>query len=160
MKFKTCLSTPIGYLTIEGSHSYVEAVLFTDEKSSVSKKLPPLAKETVSQLKEYFEGKREEFSIPVLQTGTIFQQQVWNQLISIPYGSTYSYLKIAQQIGNIKSTRAIGNANSKNAISILVPCHRVIGASGKLVGYAGGLWRKDWLLNHEARIANGVQTLF
>ena len=94
------------------------------------------------------------------QHGTDFQQRVWNELLGIPFGKTISYLELARRLGDIKSIRAAASANGKNNIVIVVPCHRVIGSHNDLVGYGGGIWRKRWLLEHEAKIAHGVQTLF
>lgn len=109
---------------------------------------------------EYFQGLRRSFDLPVHQTGSDFQQQVWGELIGIPFGRTVSYMDIAKRVGDPKAVRAVGMANNKNNVVIVVPCHRVIGAKGDLVGYGGGLQRKTWLLEHENRIANGVLTLF
>lgn len=110
-----------------------------------------LLQAAVSQLTEYFAGQRSEFMLPLAATGTTFQHQVWRQLAQIPYGQTESYGDLATKIGNKKAMRAVGAANGRNPIAIIVPCHRVIGADGKLTGYAGGLTRKIWLLQHEQR---------
>lgn len=112
------------------------------------------------QLHEYFEGNRKEFDLPVHQNGTAFQQKIWSALTQIPYGKTMSYLELSKRTGDAKAIRAVGTTNGKNQLSIVVPCHRVIGSNGSLTGYGGGLWRKQWLLEHEARFAHGVQTLF
>ena len=109
---------------------------------------------------EYFNGKRKFFTLLLSQTGTAFQQNVWNELEKIHYGSTISYHTLSKKLGNAKAIRAVGTANGKNNIAIVIPCHRVIGSNGSLVGYAGELWRKKWLLEHEAKFAHGVQTLF
>ena len=109
---------------------------------------------------EYFSGHRSKFELPLQQQGTGFQQKVWSELQRINYGRTISYLELSKRIENIKAIRAVGTANGCNAISIIVPCHRVIGNNGDLTGYSGDLWRKKWLLDHEAKYANGVQTLF
>jgi methylated-DNA-[protein]-cysteine S-methyltransferase len=109
---------------------------------------------------QYFNGQRRTFDLPLHQPGTAFQQDVWNILTQIPFGKTISYLELARQTGDSKATRAVANANGKNNIAIIVPCHRVIGSNKELIGYAGGLWRKKWLLEHEAKVAYGVQTLF
>ncbi len=106
----------------------------------------PLLKEAAVQLKEYFEGKRKEFDLPLALEGTAFQVAVWKALQTIPFGKTRSYGEIAQSIGNPKACRAVGMANNRNRIAIIVPCHRVIGANGKLVGYGGGLDKKERLL--------------
>jgi len=112
------------------------------------------------QLTEYFDGDRTAFDFPFQQEGSAFQQQIWAELLKIPFGRTISYLKLSKRIQNVKAIRAIGTANGSNAISIVVPCHRVIGSNGDLTGYSGDLWRKKWLLDHEGKFANGVQTLF
>jgi methylated-DNA-[protein]-cysteine S-methyltransferase len=117
-------------------------------------------KECVKQLDAYFAGKLVTFSLPIAQTGTHFQQTVWSELCNIPYGHTISYMELSKRIGNVKAIRAVGTANGSNNVSIIVPCHRVIGSNGSLVGYGGDLWRKKWLLEHEAKFAHGVQTLF
>ncbi|MGB8699457.1 MAG: methylated-DNA--[protein]-cysteine S-methyltransferase, partial [Thermosynechococcaceae cyanobacterium] len=105
--------------------------------------------ETKQQLTAYFAGTLTEFDVPLQMQGTVFQQHVWEALKSIPYGATLSYGELAQQIGQPKASRAVGLANGRNPVSIIVPCHRVIGANGKLTGYGGGIERKQWLLNHE-----------
>ena len=114
----------------------------------------------VEQLIQYFQGERRQFELPIAQEGTAFQKEVWSELMQIPYGKTISYLELARKTGDSKATRAVANANGKNNVCIIVPCHRVIGSNKELVGYSGGLWRKKWMLEHEAKIAHGVQTLF
>ena len=109
----------------------------------------PILLKTAQQLNEYFAGKRQQFDLPLDFEGTAFQQQVWQALLTIPFGETRSYKQIAEQIGNVKAVRAVGAANSKNPISIIAPCHRVVGANGKLVGFAGGLENKEILLKIE-----------
>jgi methylated-DNA-[protein]-cysteine S-methyltransferase len=106
--------------------------------------------QTISELKEYFDGNRREFSVPLLPTGTKFQQTVWAELMNIPYGTTISYWGLAKRMGDPLLTRAVGTANGANPISIIIPCHRVIGANGHLTGYGGGIEKKRWLLDHEA----------
>lgn len=119
-----------------------------------------LMKRVISQLDDYFAGRKLLFDLPLLQPGTIFQQKLWSCLCNIKPGTTISYLQLSRYLGDVKAVRAVGTANGKNNIAIIVPCHRVIGSSGSLVGYAGDLWRKKWLLEHEAKNRNGVQTLF
>lgn len=131
-----------------------------DANDKLLKPQSEIIKECISQLDEYFSGKRFEFNLELLQPGTPFQQGVWERLQKIKYGNTLSYLSFSKQLGNAKAIRAVGTANGKNNIAIIVPCHRVIGSNGSLVGYAGDLWRKKWLLNHEAKFAHGLQTLF
>jgi len=103
------------------------------------------------QLTEYFDGKRKEFNVPLVLTGTDFQKQVWNELMRIPFGTTRSYTGQAEVVGGSSSVRAVANANGMNKIEIVIPCHRVIGENGHLTGYGGGLWRKKWLLDHEKK---------
>ncbi len=114
----------------------------------------------IEQLIQYFQGQRRVFEFPVSQEGTPFQQRVWNELTAIPFGKTLSYLELSRRLGDTKAIRAAASANGRNNIAIVVPCHRVIGSKRDLVGYAGGLWRKKWLLDHETKIMYGVQTLF
>ena len=116
--------------------------------------------ECTEQLIEYFHGSRQKFDVPVNQEGTEFQIRVWKELLEIPYGKTISYMDMAKRLGDPKVIRAAAAANGKNPITIIVPCHRVIGSDRSLVGYSGGMWRKKWLLQHEFKIAHGVQTLF
>lgn len=140
--------SPIGPLTIIEKDGFITNLSFSKcEKSSTSDILI-LAK---SQLKEYFCGKRQVFQLPLNPNGTSFQHDVWNQLLEIPYGETRTYQEIARKIGNEKASRAVGMANHKNPIPILIPCHRVIGVKGALTGYAGGLERKIFLLQLEKR---------
>jgi methylated-DNA-[protein]-cysteine S-methyltransferase len=128
-------------------------IVFTEPKSTA-------IKNCIKQLNEYFAGKRTEFKMDMAQVGTEFQQSVWKELMNIPYGKTISYMELSKRIGNVKAIRAVGTANGNNSISIIIPCHRVIGSNGSLVGYGGDLWRKKWLLEHEAKFAHGVQSLF
>jgi methylated-DNA-[protein]-cysteine S-methyltransferase len=122
--------------------------------------LPEVIHRCVDELIEYFAGKRRAFSVPINQEGTDFQQRVWKELYEIPYGKTISYADLAKKLGDPKCIRAAANANGKNKIAIIVPCHRIIGTDQSLVGYAWGKARKRWLLQHEFRLALGVQTLF
>lgn len=161
--------SPIGVLEIRSTGSAISDVLFinswkgakiNEDELSFIKPKSPVIKACIKQLGEYFEGKRTEFAIHTLQVGTPFQQTVWAELSNIPYGRTISYFELSKRIGNVKAIRAVGTANGNNSVSIIIPCHRVIGIHGDLIGYGGDLWRKKWLLEHEAKIANGVQTLF
>ncbi|MBL0356810.1 MAG: methylated-DNA--[protein]-cysteine S-methyltransferase [Chitinophagaceae bacterium] len=126
----------------------------------INRKPHPLIQQCILQLQEYFEGKRKTFDLPLQQKGSAFQQNVWAQLLNISYGKTISYLELSKRVGDVKAIRAVGTANGKNQLAIIIPCHRVIGSDGSLTGYAGELWRKKWLLEHEGKFANGVQTLF
>jgi methylated-DNA-[protein]-cysteine S-methyltransferase len=161
--YTTYYQSPVGQLKISGTADYITEVVFHDvsQKAAGSKKhLPPLMIQCVEQLIQYFQGERRQFELPVSQEGTAFQKEVWGELLQIPYGRTISYLELARKTGDSKATRAVANANGKNNICIIVPCHRVIGSNKELVGYSGGLWRKKWMLEHEAKVAYGVQTLF
>ena len=161
--YSTYYHSPVGLLKISGTNDYISEVTFHDttQKAEGNKKhLPPMLINCVEQLIQYFNAQRRIFELPLNQPGTAFQQEVWNELITIPYGKTISYLELARKTGDTKATRAVANANGKNNIAIIVPCHRVIGSNKDLVGYAGGLWRKKWLLELEAKVAHGVQTLF
>lgn len=122
--------------------------------------MPPALIQCIEQLIQYFHGERKQFELIIEQEGTAFQKDVWNELMAIPFGKTISYLDLARRMGDIKATRAVAGANGRNNVAIIVPCHRVIGSNKELVGYGGGLWRKKWLLEHEMKIAYGVQTLF
>ncbi len=161
--------SPVGVLEIRSTGSSISDVLFVNSwkgakliESELSFEEPksPVIKACIKQLDEYFAGTRTAFNIHTLQVGTEFQQTVWKELCNIPYGRTISYHELSKRIGNVKAIRAVGTANGNNSISIIVPCHRVIGSNGDLVGYGGDLWRKKWLLEHEGKVANGVQTLF
>lgn len=161
--FTTYYHSPVGLLKISGSDTFISEVTFHDttEKAEGKKKhLPPMLIQCVEQLIQYFHGERRQFELPIHQPGTPFQQGVWSELMQIPYARTISYLDLAKKTGDSKATRAVANANGRNNVAIIVPCHRVIGSNRELTGYAGGLWRKKWLLEHEAKVAYGVQTLF
>jgi len=145
--------SPIGYLKISGSKDYITAIEFYDEFQETElfeeEEENALLNIAYGQVKDYFENGLKEFTFPILQPGTHFQMAVWNELVEIPFGKTISYLQLAKNLGDHKKIRAAGSANGKNNIAVVVPCHRVIGSTGELVGYAGGLWRKEWLLIHE-----------
>ncbi|WP_397364284.1 methylated-DNA--[protein]-cysteine S-methyltransferase [Olleya sp. R77988] len=119
-------------------------------KEKVTDIIPDVLEDCVIQLNEYFEGKREQFSLKLNPQGTIFQKHVWEELQNIPYGKTTSYLSLSKKLGDVKAIRAVANANGKNPLWIIIPCHRVIGSDGSLTGYASGLHRKQWLLEHES----------
>ena len=147
--------SPLGIIEITGDEQGIFSILFADRQQLQFPENPDTLAtltECQQQLKEYFQGTRFMFTIPFIVKGTPFQQGVWQALTTVPYGKTASYKDIATLVGNEKAVRAVGTANSKNLVSIIVPCHRIIGANGKLTGYAGGLWRKEWLLKHEQKI--------
>ncbi len=161
--YSTYYHSPVGLLKISGTDDYISEIIFhdTSQKPEGKKKnFPPMLINCVEQLIQYFNGQRRQFELPLHQPGTPFQLGVWGELILIPFAKTISYMDLAKRIGDPKSTRAVANANGKNNIAIIIPCHRVIGSNRDLTGYAGGLWRKKWLLEHEAKVAYGVQTLF
>ena len=150
------IDSPVGVLKLVANDISLIAVLWENETPNrvrlaelVENKQHPILLETKKQLSEYFEGQRKIFDLPLDFEGTEFQQKVWQALLTIPFGETRSYKDIAEQIGNVKAVRAVGAANGKNPISIIAPCHRVVGANGKLVGFAGGLENKDVLLKLE-----------
>lgn len=152
--YKLDYASPIGVIEIAGSEHFISSVLFAEREEILNfptNDTPQLLLDCSTELDEYFNGQRKDFSVLYKLEGTIFQTSVWQALTTVPYGKTASYKEIAQQIANEKAVRAVGMTNSKNVISIIVPCHRVIGQNGKLTGYAGGLWRKQWLLEHELK---------
>ena len=152
------LPTPIGIAQITERDGYICSIKVLDEQPVDSQEQStPLLKQAAQQLQAYFDGQRREFDFAMQQSGTPFQQQVWQQLGQITYGTTVSYAKLSQTMGNPLGIRAIAAANGKNNLWIAIPCHRVIGSNGSLTGYAGGLWRKQWLLNHEAKMAGTGQ---
>jgi methylated-DNA-[protein]-cysteine S-methyltransferase len=140
-------SSPIGFVEIAATSEAISSVNFTSE--STDNDSSPLLSIALEQMDEYFEGSRKEFQLPLAPEGTDFQKRVWSELLNIPYGATCSYLDVARALGDANAIRAVGAANGRNPISIIIPCHRVIGADGSLTGYGGGLWRKEWLLRHE-----------
>lgn len=155
---KIKINTPLGVLKINGNAEGIHSVIFSNKKSPVSKEIPKVLQECVQQLEEYFEGTRKEFTVKLNPQGTEFQRKAWKSLQTIPYGKTMSYSEQSNLLNKPKAIRAVANANGKNLLAILVPCHRIIGSDGSLTGYAWGLERKDWLLNHESNIKQ--QSLF
>ncbi|MEO8770170.1 MAG: methylated-DNA--[protein]-cysteine S-methyltransferase [Ferruginibacter sp.] len=161
--------SPLGALSISSEATAIVEVSFANRQTNITvnedeikyeKGKSPIIKKCIKQLDEYFAGQRFDFDLELSQAGTLFQQSVWAGLLKINYGRTLSYLSLSKRLGNVKAIRAVGTANGRNNIAIIVPCHRVIGSNGTLVGYGGDLWRKKWLLEHEAKNANGVQLLF
>ena len=149
MKFGKIYDTSIGKINIIQEGEYIVKIGFDEELKDIEIKETKLILKTISEIKEYLEGKRKEFDIPIKLQGTKFQKKVWNELLKILYGETCSYKDIAIRINNEKGVRAVGMANHNNPIAIIVPCHRVIGKNGKLVGYAGGIDIKSKLLEIE-----------
>ena len=144
----TYIKTPLGITTIMGDENGISVISVSDE-GEISEQIPAVLQEAVSQLIAYFAGERTTFDFKLNPKGTEFQQKVWNGLLEIPFGKTMSYLELSKKLGDVKAIRAVASANGKNPLWIVVPCHRVIGTDGSLTGYAGGLWRKKWLLEHE-----------
>jgi len=142
------INSPLGIIKIQGDENGISIISVLSE-GELSTKIPNELQEAVSQLQEYFEGKRKDFDFKLNPKGTDFQQKVWQELLNIPFGKTMSYMDLSKKLGDVKAIRAVASANGKNPLWIVVPCHRVIGTDGSLTGYAGGLWRKKWLLEHE-----------
>lgn len=151
MIYTTYYESPIGTVEIKGTKEAVTSIVFCENCNAV-KDDTPLLRECYKQLDEYFKGVRQEFTFQYLLNGTAFQNKVWAELAGVSYGRVVSYKDIASSIGNAKGIRAVGAANGKNRLMIAIPCHRIIGSDGGLTGYAGGLWRKEWLLQHEANL--------
>ena len=157
----TIFDSPLGLVRVTGDDNGVAAIscvdVSADEPAPVA--LPEPVRQAVVQLVEYFEGSRQTFDFRMNPIGTAFQQTVWQALLDVPFGTTLSYLALTRRIGDEKAIRAVAAANGKNPLWIVVPCHRIIGSDGSLTGYAGGLWRKQWLLEHE-RGGSGQLSLF
>lgn len=142
-------SSPVGILEIKSTESHITQLLFKESAKTSSENIPAVMKECIRQLDEYFSGNRKDFTLPLAPEGTIFQRSVWKALQTIPYGQTISYKELAERVENPKACRAVGTANGRNPIAIIIPCHRVIAANGTLGGYAGGLDIKTILLKLE-----------
>ncbi len=140
--------TPIGMAKISGDENGIAAISIL-QNGELSSAIPEILQESITQINEYFDGKRSNFDIKINPKGTEFQRKIWNELLQIPFGRTMSYLDLSKKLGDVKAIRAVASANGKNPLWIVIPCHRVIGSDGSLTGYAGGLWRKKWLLEHE-----------
>jgi len=153
-KRRAFLETPIGLLEIGESGGAIVEVCFGDGSTPAASESSPGLGEALRQLREYFAGRRRTFDLKLDPRGTAFQKRVWDELLKISFGRTKSYGKIAASLGLSRAVRAVGAANGKNPISIIIPCHRVVGRTGGLVGYGGGLWRKQWLLRHEGALEN------
>ena len=152
------LKTPIGMAALKGDINGVASITVMDEELPNDGTIPEVLEDAVYQLKEYFAGTRQQFDLKLNPEGTDFQKKVWNALLEIPYGQTVSYLELSKKLGDVKAIRAVAAANGQNPIWVVVPCHRVIGSNGDLTGYAGGLHRKKWLLEHESPVKQ--QSLF
>ena len=158
----TYYETPIGVAEIIGDENGIQSISVLDDDASnalsMTDDIPECLLACVIQLDEYFKGTRTQFDLKLNPKGTPFQQSVWNELNNIPFGRTRTYMEQTKQIGDPKAIRAVASANGKNPIWIVIPCHRVIGSDGSLTGYAGGIWRKKWLLEHESPVKQ--QSLF
>jgi len=154
------LETPLGILLIQGDQDGISVIKFVENqnKSLETDEIPSDLRDAVDQIKNYFDGTLNEFTIKLNPQGTEFQKSVWKQLAEIPFGKTTSYLQMAKNLGDTKVIRAAASANGRNPISIIIPCHRVIGSDNSMTGYAGGIWRKKWLLAHESPVTQ--HTLF
>lgn len=148
---ETCIiNSPLGFTKIIGDEDGIASVTVLNSEEKATDIIPDILEDCVIQLHEYFEGVRKEFDLKLNLDGTDFQKKVWKGLVQIPYGKTISYLNLSKELGDVKAIRAVANANGKNPLWIILPCHRVIGSDGSLTGYAGGLHRKQWLLEHES----------
>ena len=163
-QFEHIYTSPIGRIKIVADTDCIQAITFIEDSVSTSNnegiESPAVIHQCIDELIDYFNGSRTQFTVPIHQSGTDFQQKVWKELYEVPYAKTLSYAELAKKLGDTKVIRAAASANGKNKIAIIVPCHRIIGSDSSLTGYAWGLARKKWLLQHEFRIGLGVQTLF
>jgi methylated-DNA-[protein]-cysteine S-methyltransferase len=144
------IKTPLGFAKLEGDENGISSLTVLNNDVATSITIPEVLADAVSQLNEYFKGERKTFSLKLNPEGTDFQKRVWGALLTIPFGKTTSYLQLSKDLGDVKAIRAVASANGRNPLWIIVPCHRVIGTDGSLTGYAGGLQRKQWLLEHES----------
>jgi methylated-DNA-[protein]-cysteine S-methyltransferase len=156
--FTAYYNSPIGTTKIVGNENGIQSISLLDEKIESTLDVANCLQKCITQLDEYFKGNRTEFNLKLNPQGTEFQQKVWKELLTIPFNKTRTYLEQTKAIGDVKAIRAVASANGKNPIAIVIPCHRVIGSDGSLTGYAGGLWRKKWLLEHESPVKQ--QSLF
>ncbi|WP_303919684.1 methylated-DNA--[protein]-cysteine S-methyltransferase [Draconibacterium sediminis] len=159
-QFTRYINSPVGWLKLQSTEMALTAISFYAEKEENSAVQQKILEDTENQLQEYFAGERKDFNLQLAPEGTDFQQKIWELVQNVDYGVTASYLDIAKLSGSEKNTRAVGLANGKNPIPIIIPCHRIVGSSGKLTGYAGGLERKRWLLNHELLHTPSTTRLF
>ncbi len=155
---KAYIKTPLGNAILEGDTRGISKLIISEETSDITGNPAPDLREAIDQLQQYFSGELKEFDLKLNPQGTDFQKRVWQALLKIPYGRTTSYMDLAKELGDPLAIRAVAAANGKNPLWILIPCHRVIGSDGSLTGYAGGLWRKKWLLEHEQPVKQ--QSLF
>ena len=159
MDYQVSMSCPLGFLIIKSDGQFIAEISFSETDLQEQQTCAVLEK-CKEQLKAYFSGKTTVFDLPLQPEGTEFQQKVWAELLKIPYGETITYMELAVRLGDPKAVRAVGTANGRNPIAILIPCHRVIGAGNKLTGYAGGIWRKKILLELEMKHSIRKNSLF
>ncbi len=159
MTFKTFYNSPIGLIELSGTENSITSLYFKDEDFNTDIKSNANLDRCAEQIDEYFNGKRKIFELNLQSDGSVFQKKVWDELLKIPFGKTRSYMEITKLLGDPKAIRAVANANGQNKISIIIPCHRVIGSDGSLTGYGGELWRKKWLLDHEQKFSNTEKQL-
>jgi methylated-DNA-[protein]-cysteine S-methyltransferase len=151
-----CIKSPVGHVKISGDHEGITEVVFTEDLAESTGNIPDTLAEAVTQLNEYFSKKRKEFNLKLNPEGTAFQKKVWDTIQQVKFGKTQSYGQMATILDNPKVIRAAASANGKNPIAIIIPCHRIIGSDGSLTGYAGGIHRKKWLLEHESPVIQGI----
>lgn len=162
----TCFLSPVGLVRITGDEAGVSAITCLNEPDlsvQPTHDLPEPVQRAFDQLTAYFNGTCQQFDFTMTPVGTVFQQRVWQALLTVPFGTTVSYLALSRQLGDEKAIRAVAAANGRNPLAIVIPCHRIIGSNGSLTGYAGGLWRKQWLLEHEGALPGaktGQMSLF
>jgi|ERR1043165_4305671 methylated-DNA-[protein]-cysteine S-methyltransferase len=159
-RFHLSFNSPVGPIEIAGTPNAITSVWFVKELQPSSDEIPPVLLQCKTELEEYFTGKRKQFTVKLDLRGSDFELLVWSELLRLAYGETCSYGHIARQVKNPDAAQAVGLANGRNPVAIIVPCHRVIGQGGKLTGYGGGLWRKQWLLEHEGNVSGKNPTLF
>lgn len=159
MEYQINFKSPLGILIIKSDGQAVTEISFSEEVQEIQNSCAVL-ESCRQQLSDYFAGKLVSFDLPLNPEGTEFQQKVWAELLKIPYGETITYMELAVRLGDIKAIRAVGTANGRNPIAIIIPCHRVIGAGNKLTGYAGGIWRKKALLELEMKHSVRKNMLF
>lgn len=159
MVYQCTYQSPLGFLILKSDGQSITAISFVESELQEENECAVLLK-SQQQLDDYFSGKLFDFDLPLNLEGTEFQKKVWAELLKIPYGETITYMELAIRLGDSKAVRAVGASNGRNRIAIVIPCHRVIGAGNKLTGYAGGIDRKFWLLNHELKHNPLKQTLF
>jgi methylated-DNA-[protein]-cysteine S-methyltransferase len=159
MEYQSSFVSPLGFLILKSNGQSVTEIRFSENDIQEQSSCAVLEK-CKKQLASYFSGATLDFDLPLSPEGTEFQQKVWTELLKIPYGETITYMELALRLGDAKAIRAVGTANGRNPIAIVIPCHRVIGAGNKLTGYAGGIWRKKLLLEHEMKYNPKKRTLF